>query len=96
MRLGQTLKLNEELYTADRARCPPTSSFPRRAEVWAPLALNAANWHAARRPLPGRGRAGSDAGRRARDRATPDLNGVAAQRVEQANPCHQHGLGHHV
>lgn len=41
--LGRQLKMNEELYTVVGVM-PPDFSFPARAEIWTPLALNAQNW----------------------------------------------------
>ncbi len=41
--LGQTLKLNQEMYTVVGVM-PAGFQFPARAEIWTPLALDLANW----------------------------------------------------
>ncbi len=41
--LGQTMKLNDDIYTVIGVM-PPDFQFPTRAEIWTPLALNLANW----------------------------------------------------
>src|SRR5580692_493574 len=41
--LGQTLKLNDELYTVVGVM-PSDFDFPSRAQIWTPLALNLENW----------------------------------------------------
>ena len=41
--LGQTLKLNDELYTVVGVM-PSDFQFPARAEIWTPLALDLQNW----------------------------------------------------
>ena len=41
--LGQTMKLNDELYTVIGVM-PPDFQFPGRAEIWTPLAMNLQNW----------------------------------------------------
>src|SRR6185312_7204466 len=41
--LGQTMKLNDELYTVIGVM-PPDFQFPGRAELWTPLAMNLQNW----------------------------------------------------
>jgi putative ABC transport system permease protein len=41
--LGQTLKLNDELYTVVGVM-PSDFDFPSRAQIWTPLAMNLENW----------------------------------------------------
>ena len=41
--LGQTVKLNDELYTVIGVM-PPAFQLPGRTEIWTPLAMNLANW----------------------------------------------------
>jgi putative ABC transport system permease protein len=41
--LGQTMKLNDELYTVIGVM-PADFQFPGRAEIWTPLAMNLQNW----------------------------------------------------
>jgi putative ABC transport system permease protein len=41
--LGQTMKLNDEIYTVIGVM-PPDFQFPERAVLWTPLALNLENW----------------------------------------------------
>ena len=41
--LGQTLKLNDELYTVVGVM-PSDFDFPSRAQIWTPLAMNLQNW----------------------------------------------------
>ena len=41
--LGQTMKLNDELYTVIGVM-PPDFQFPGRVEIWTPLAMNLQNW----------------------------------------------------
>jgi len=41
--LGQTLKLNDELYTVAGVM-PSDFDFPSRVQVWTPLAMNLENW----------------------------------------------------
>ena len=41
--LGQTLKLNEELYTVIGVM-PADFQFPSRVDIWTPLAMNQQNW----------------------------------------------------
>src|SRR5205085_4746471 len=41
--LGQTMKLNDELYTVVGVM-PPDFHLPTRADVWTPLAMNLRNW----------------------------------------------------
>jgi putative ABC transport system permease protein len=41
--LGQTMKLNDELYTVIGVM-PPDFQFPGRAVIWTPLAMNLQNW----------------------------------------------------
>ena len=41
--LGQTMKLNDELYTVIGVM-PADFQFPGRAELWTPLAMNLQNW----------------------------------------------------
>src|SRR5882724_4646787 len=41
--LGQTLKLNDELYTIVGVM-PVEFKFPSRVEIWVPLAMNSQNW----------------------------------------------------
>ncbi len=41
--LGQTLKLNDELYTVVGVM-PADFQFPARVEIWTPLAMNLQNW----------------------------------------------------
>jgi putative ABC transport system permease protein len=41
--LGQTLKMNEEIYTVVGVM-PPDFQFPARADIWVPLAMNQQNW----------------------------------------------------
>jgi len=41
--LGQTMKLNDEIYTVIGVM-PADFQFPGRAELWTPLAMNLQNW----------------------------------------------------
>ncbi|HEY1493189.1 MAG TPA: ABC transporter permease [Candidatus Solibacter sp.] len=80
--LGRQLKMNEELYTVVGVM-PPDFSFPARAEIWTPLALNAQNWQqrgghylsGVARLKPGTSLAAAEA----------DLNSIAA-RADKAYP----------
>src|ERR1039458_6027024 len=80
--LGQTVKLNDELYTVIGVM-PPAFQLPGRTEIWTPLAMNLANWqqrgghylNAVARLKPGATMAS----------AQVDLNAIAA-RAEQQFP----------
>ena len=80
--LGQTVKLNEEIYTIVGVM-PPDFQFPGRADIWTPLAMNLQNWQQ---------RGGHYLGGLARLKqgasigtASADLNTIAA-RAEQQFP----------
>ena len=80
--LGQTVKLNDELYTVIGVMAPDFR-FPGRTEIWTPLAMNLENWQQ-------RGGHYLNAIGRLKAGATPvsaqaDLNAIAA-RAEQQFP----------
>src|SRR5262249_45550682 len=85
--LGQTLKLNEEMYTVIGVM-PADFQFPSRAELWTPLAMNTQNWtqrgghylSGVARLKPGATIAS----------ASEDLNAIAA-RAEKAYPASNSG-----
>ncbi|HEX3744936.1 MAG TPA: ABC transporter permease [Bryobacteraceae bacterium] len=85
--LGQTLKMNDELYTVVGVM-PPDFEFPGRTELWTPLTMDTRNWQQrGGHYLGGLGRlkegvtlAGAQA----------DLNLIAA-RAEQQFPASNHG-----
>ena len=80
--LGQTMKLNDELYTVVGVM-PPDFQFPARAEIWTPLAMNLQNWQQrGGHYLGGIGRLKAGTALAA---AQSDLNGIAA-RAEQQFP----------
>jgi putative ABC transport system permease protein len=78
--LGQSLKMNEELYTVVGVM-PADFQFPPRTEVWIPLAMNSQNWEQ-------RGGHYLNGIGRLRDGATlagaqADLNTIAARAAQQ-------------
>jgi putative ABC transport system permease protein len=80
--LGQTMKLNDELYTVIGVM-PPDFQFPARAEIWTPLAMNLQNWQQrGGHYLSGIGRLKAGTSLAA---AQTDLNAIAA-RAEQQFP----------
>jgi putative ABC transport system permease protein len=80
--LGQTLKLNDELYTVVGVM-PADFQFPTRVEIWTPLAMDLQNWQQrGGHYLGGVGRLKPDISPAA---AQADLNVIAA-RAEKAFP----------
>ena len=80
--LGQSMKLNDELYTVIGVM-PPDFQFPARAEIWTPLAMNLQNWQQrGGHYLSGIGRLKAGTSLAA---AQTDLNAIAA-RAEQQFP----------
>ena len=80
--LGQTMKLNDELYTVVGVM-PPDFQFPGRAVIWTPLAMNLQNWQQrGGHYLGGIGRLKPGTSLAA---AQADLNAIAA-RAEQQFP----------
>src|SRR5205807_4781378 len=80
--LGQTLKLNDELYTSIGVM-PVDFKFPARVEVWCPLAMNLQNWQQrGGHYLGGIGRLKDGS---SLETAQADLNAIAA-RAEKENP----------
>jgi putative ABC transport system permease protein len=80
--LGQTMKLNNEIYTVVGVM-PPDFQFPAKAEIWTPLAMNLQNWQQrGGHYLGGIGRLKAGATLAA---AQSDLNAIAA-RAEQQFP----------
>jgi putative ABC transport system permease protein len=80
--LGQTMKLNDELYTVVGVM-PPDFQFPARAQIWTPLAMNLQNWQQrGGHYLGGIGRLEAGTSLAA---AQADLNAIAA-RAEQQFP----------
>jgi putative ABC transport system permease protein len=80
--LGQTMKLNNELYTVIGVM-PPDFQFPAKAEIWTPLALDLENWQQrGGHYLNGIGRLKAGATLAS---AQVDLNAIAA-RAEQQFP----------
>jgi putative ABC transport system permease protein len=81
--LGQTMKMNEELYTVIGVM-PPDFEFPGRTELWTPLTMNTQNWQQrGGHYLGGVGRLKDGA---ALAGAMADLNIIAA-RAEQQFPA---------
>ena len=85
--LGQTLKMNEELYTVVGVM-PPDFEFPGRTEVWTPLTMDTQNWQQrGGHYLGGVGRLKDGATAAS---AQADLNTIAA-RAEQQFPASNSG-----
>jgi putative ABC transport system permease protein len=80
--LGQTLKLNEELYTVVGVM-PSDFQFPPRTDIWTPLAMNLQNWQ--QRGGHYLGGIGRLKNRASLEAAQADLNATAA-RAEQQFP----------
>ena len=80
--LGQTVKMNDELYTVIGVM-PPAFQFPSRTEIWTPLAMNLKEWQQrGGHYLNGVGRLKAGATLAS---AQADLNAIAA-RAEQQFP----------
>ena len=78
--LGQTLKLNDELYTVVGVM-PADFQFPARVEIWTPLAMNLQNWQQrGGHYLGGIGRLKAGSSMAA---AQADLNTIAARAEKQ-------------
>jgi putative ABC transport system permease protein len=85
--LGQTLKLNDEMYTVIGVM-PPDFQFPSRAELWSPLAMVARDWQQrGGHYLSGIGRLKSGS---TLATAEADLNAIAA-RAEKEFPASNSG-----
>jgi putative ABC transport system permease protein len=85
--LGQTLKLNEELYTVIGVM-PADFQFPERTDIWTPLAMDLQNWQQrGGHYLGGIGRLKPGSAMTA---AQADLNAIAA-RAEKDSPASNSG-----